>query len=255
MRDARRATGTVQSLERAFDLLELMADLGGLCSLSELAEESKLPLATIHRLMATLVAGGYVRRARGRRYVLGPRLIRLGDVAGRAIGSWARPYLAELAELVGEAANLAMMDGDRVIYLSQAPGRHAMRMFTEPGRRVDAHCTAVGKAMLALLPEKRVRDILERTGMAQHTSATITEPDAMVAHLVGVRQHGYAVDDGEQEVGVRCVAVALPSPRALAAVSVSAPTMRMTPEVMRRVIPAVTRIAEGLSRELEGAPL
>ncbi len=255
---ARGASGrprTVQSLERSLTLLERMADLGGLCSLSDLAAESGLPLATAHRLMGTLVAQGYARRASGRRYVLGPRLIRLGDAAGRAMGSWASAHLADLAQRAGESANLAMLDGDRVVYLAQAPGRHAMRMFTEPGRRVDAHCTAVGKAMLARLPERRVRQILERSRMPRYTAATITDPDAMVDHLATVRRQGYAIDDGEQEVGVRCVAAALAVGRVCAAVSVSGPTTRMTPGSVRDVAAHVIRTAERLSQELDQAPL
>ncbi len=148
-----------------------------------------------------------------------------------------------------------MMDGDRVIYLAQAPGRHAMRMFTEPGRRVDAHCTAVGKAMLAMLTEGRVRQILERTGLHSYTAATITDPDALLEHLDAVRRRGYALDDGEQEVGVRCVAVALPGGQAPAAISVSAPTARLPPEIMRTVARALRRSAEGLAVQLAEASI
>lgn len=240
----------MQSLERTLGLLELMADLGGECALSELAGGSRLPLATVHRLIGTLVAGGYVRRDGARRYVLGPRLIRLGEVAGQAVGLLAEPTLSALADLVGESANLAMLNGDRVIYLAQSPGRHAMRMFTEPGRQVDAHCTAVGKAMLAQLPEGRVRQVLARTGQRGYTDSTITDPDALLEHLASVRRHGYAVDDGEQEVGVRCVAVALPGDEVTAAISVSAPAERLPREVVRTVVPALSRFAGVLAARL-----
>ena len=241
--------GSVQSLERAFELLELLADAGGAQGLSQLSSSSGLPLTTIHRLMGTLVRMGYVRRGGSRRYVLGPRLIRLGETASQLLGTWAKPHLAELVELTGETANLAMLEGGMVVYLAQVPGRHSMRMFTEPGRRLDPHCTAVGKAMLAQLPEAQVRDILRRNGMAAKTPTTITDPDLLVAHLGVIRQQGHAIDEGEQEVGVRCFAVAIPEAPTLAAISVSGPQARMGEEAMKTIIPALHRVASDLAKD------
>ena len=211
MTGPRRANqgGGVQSIERAFELLELMADAGGEVALSDLAEASGLPLPTIHRIMRTLVASGYARQQPSRRYSLGPRLIRLGETASRALGSWARPYLAELTEATGETSNMAVLDGDQVVYVSQVPSQHSMRMFTEVGRRVDAHATAVGKAVMANLSDDAVAQMLNRTGMRPQTERTISTVAAMQDELTRVRNQGYAVDDGEQEVGVRCYAVAV----------------------------------------------
>jgi IclR family transcriptional regulator, acetate operon repressor len=240
---------SVQSLERALDLLELLADSGGVLGLSQLSSSSGLPLTTIHRLMGTLVRMGYVRRGGSRRYVLGPRLIRLGETASQMLGSWVKSHLAELVELTGETANLAMLEGGSVVYLAQIPGRHSMRMFTEPGRRVDPHCTAVGKAMLAQLPETQVRDILRRTGMTARTANTITDPDLLIAHLGVIRRQGYAVDEGEQEVGVRCVAVAIPDAPTTAAISVSGPQARLNEATLKTIAPALQRIAADLSKD------
>ena len=110
--------------------------------------------------MRTLVNRGYVRQEPSRRYSLGSRLIRLGDTSSRLLGAWLQPYLVELVALTDETANLAMLDGDEVVYIAQAPSPHQMRMFTEPGRRVRPHCTAVGKALLSQLPPDEVRAIL-----------------------------------------------------------------------------------------------
>ena len=143
-RAATGATGGVQSIERAFDLLEMLADAGGALGLSELSTVSGLPLPTVHRLMRTLVNRGYVRQEASRRYTLGSRLIRLGEISSQMLGTWLRPFLAQLVRLTGETANLAMLDGDEVVYIAQVPSPHSMRMFTEPGRRVQPHCTAVG---------------------------------------------------------------------------------------------------------------
>jgi IclR family acetate operon transcriptional repressor len=244
------STGGVQSVERTFDLLELLADAGGSLGLSQLAESSGLPLPTIHRLMRTLVNRGYVRQEQSRRYALGPLLIRLGDTASRVLGAWARPCLVELAERTGETANLAVLDGDDIVYLAQAPSPHAMRMFTEPGRRVLPHCTGVGKAVLAQLPDKQVRALLARTGLPARTSHTITEIEALMEEVRGIRGRGYAVDDGEQEIGVRCVAVPVPGMPSPTSISVSGPVSRITEDAIEHVVPALREAAGRISTDL-----
>ena len=180
-RTAGAGGGGVQSLERAFDLLERMADAGGEVGLSELSAASGLPLPTIHRLMRTLVTCGCVRQQPNRRYALGPRLIRLGESAARLLGTWARPYLAELVEATGETANMALLDGDEAVYVAQVPSRHSMRMFTEVGRRVLPHSTGVGKALLALLPQAEARALLARTGMPAATTARARATDSRLS--------------------------------------------------------------------------
>ncbi|MEO3785388.1 IclR family transcriptional regulator [Actinocorallia sp. B10E7] len=236
---------TVRSLERAFELLEHLTDAGGELALSELTEKAGLPMPTVYRLMQTMVARGYVRQEPSRRYSLGPRLIRLGEGASRLLGAWARPALADLVDRLGETANMALLEGDEVVYVAQVPSRHSMRMFTEVGRRVLPHCTGVGKALLAQLPEDGVRALLARTGMPARTPHTRTDPDALMAELAVVRERGYALDDEEQELGVRCVAVPLTGVPALAAFSVSGPSGRMTPEAIEAVVPVMRSAADG----------
>ena len=160
-------SGGVQSVGRVLDLLEIVADAGGEVGLSELAARSGLPLPSIHRLVRTLVQRGYMRQLSNRRYALGARLVPLGQVAGTMLGAWAQPVLTGLVDALGESANLAVLDHDAVMYIGQVPSRHTMRMFTEPGRRVPAHCTGVGKALLSQLPDEAVRELLARTGMAR----------------------------------------------------------------------------------------
>ena len=241
------ASGGVQSIERAFDLLEMLADAGGALGLSELATNSGLPLPTVHRLMRTLVNRGYVRQEASRRYTLGSRLIRLGETSSRMLGTWLRPFLAQLVRETGETANLAMLDGDEVVYIAQVPSAHSMRMFTEPGRRVRPHCTAVGKALLAQLPPGEARALLERGGMPAYTPTTITDPDLLVAHFEVIRKQGYAVDEGEQEIGVRCFAVAVPDAPAPLAISTSGPQARMTDDAAARIVPVLKQAALQIS--------
>ncbi|MBB5121256.1 IclR family transcriptional regulator [Streptomyces eurocidicus] len=240
-------TGGVQSLERAFDLLERMADAGGEVGLSELSASSGLPLPTIHRLMRTLVACGYVRQHPNRRYALGPRLIRLGESASRLLGTWARPHLARLVEETGETANMALLDGDEVVYVAQVPSRHSVRMFTEVGLRVLPHTTGVGKALLAQSPDDEVRALLSRTGMPAATEKTITTPEGFLDALTRVRESGYAVDDNEQEIGVRCLAVPVPNAPTAAAISISGPAGRVTDAATERIVPLLQQVAAELS--------
>ncbi len=248
-------SGGVQSIERVFDLLEALADAGGALGLSELAAASGLPLPTVHRLLRTLVNRGYVRQEASRRYALGSRLIRLGETSSGMLGTWLRPFLAQLVQETGETANLAMLDGDEVVYIAQVPSPHSMRMFTEPGRRVRPHCTAVGKVLLAQLPPGQARALLQRGGMAPYTPATITDPGLLIAHLEVVRNQGYAIDEGEQEVGVRCFAVAVPDAPAALAISTSGPQARMTDDAAARIVPALKHAARQVSATIaaEGA--
>jgi IclR family transcriptional regulator, acetate operon repressor len=246
----RARSGGVQSLERAFGILETMADHGGIMGLSQLAEASGLPLPTIHRLVRTLVDMGYLRQEPSRRYVLGPRLIRLGESSSHLLSIWARPHLARLVEELEESANLAMLDGDEIVYVAQVPSRHSMRMFTEVGRRVLPHCTAVGKALLADMSAGEVRELLGRTGMPEHTPNTITDVRAFADALAATRANGFATDEGEQEIGVRCVAVAVPDAPARLALSVSGPATRMTEDVLKRAVPLLHDAAAALSVDL-----
>jgi IclR family acetate operon transcriptional repressor len=240
----------VQSVDRAFELLEVLADAGGELALSEIAAGSALPLPTIHRLVRTLVNRGYVRQLPSRRYALGPRLINLGERAGGMLGDWARPWLADLVEELGETTNLSMIDGNWATYVAQVPSRHSMRMFTEVGRRVHLHCTGVGKALLAQRSDDQVLELLRRAGMPAQTAHTIVDPDTLLAQIRQIRQLGYAVDDGEQEIGVRCVAVPVPGGPSLYAISVSGPTARMTPELLDRAVPLMRTAAKELSADL-----
>ncbi|MGC1208329.1 MAG: IclR family transcriptional regulator [Ornithinimicrobium sp.] len=242
--------GSVQSIQRAFTLLETIADHGGTMGLSQLAESANLPLPTIHRLVRTLVELGYLRQDANRQYVLGPALTRLGESAAATLSVWARPYLQKLVDDLGESANLAMLEGDQIVYVAQAQSQRSMRMFTEVGRRVLPHCTAVGKAIMSTMPQHDVLEILKRTGMPSHTENTITTASAFVEALAWAAESGYSVDEGEQEVGVRCVAVQVPDVPTRLAISVSGPATRMTEEVIAKAVPLLQAAGQNLSRDL-----
>ena len=225
-----RPAERVQSVDRVFLLLEHLADGGGARSLSELTQLTGLPMPTIHRLLRSLVNEGYVRQESSRRYALGPRMIRLGESASRMLGSWAVPHLAKVVSRYGETANMAMLEGDACVYIAQVPSPNFVRMFTEVGRVVPLHSTGVGKALLSTLPDVQALAVLRRAGMPAITEHTITRPAALIDDLALVRKNGYAIDDGEQELGVRCVAVPLEGLPFTAAISISGPSSRISLE-------------------------
>ena len=244
-------TGGVQSVGRAFEILEVIAAQGGELSLSEIAASVGLPAPSAHRLLRTLVSLGYLRQENSRRYALAPRLIRLGDAAARQFGAWGYPVLNGLMEAIGESANMAILDGTNAIYVAQVAGRHSMRMFTEVGRRVPLHATGVGKALLAQLPDEEIVRILDLAGMPTVTPHTITDAAVLLQDVRASRIRGYTIDDGEQEVGVSCVAVTVPNAPTPTAISISAPTPRMTPDVVREAAAALREAAATMAARFD----
>lgn len=248
---ASRSVGGVQSLDRAFGILETMADAGGSIGLSQLAQDADLPLATIHRLVRTLVDLGYVRQEQSRQYSLGPRLMRLADASAKRIATWANPAMKEAVAKLGESVNLAVLEGDEIVYVAQVqPSANFMRMFTEVGRRTFPHATAVGKAILAHRPDAEVLAMLERTGMPRYTDHTLVQPVQFLASLAETRERGFALDEGEQEVGVRCVAVVVPDAPQPTALSMSGPLPRVGDEAVLRAVPVLREAAVEIAAEL-----
>jgi IclR family acetate operon transcriptional repressor len=241
----------VQSLHRALDLLEVLVAHDGRMAIAEIAVETGLPLPTIHRILGTLVERGYIRRLLNRQYALGFALLPLGLAANALIGVDARPILADLVSELGETANFAVLVDDSAEYVAQVPSPHAMRMFTEVGKRVHLHSTGVGKALLAQMPVAAVSSLVRRVGLPASTVSTITTENALLAELGQTRERGYAMDEEEQELGVRCVAVGIPgaflSPMAI---SVSGPISRMTDSVVERTVPLVSAAARRLGDQI-----
>ncbi len=190
---------SIQSVDRALFLLETIAEAGGEATLTELATRTGLNISTCHHLLATLIQRGFATKVPGRRlYALGARILYLGhaclqvDLPGRA-----QPYLENINRATGETVQLAALQGDAVVTLSVRESRHAVRVDTgKVGKLGAPHATAVGKAMLAWLPEDEIRRILA-SGMKRFTDNTITEFAAFVEALRVVRRNGYATDREE----------------------------------------------------------
>jgi IclR family acetate operon transcriptional repressor len=242
--------GESQTLRRALDMVEAIASANAPVTVRSLSETTALPVPTAYRLLRTLVASGYVRQVPGRRYALGLTLMRLGKIASTSAEAAADPFLRELVEATGETSNFAVLDGDRVVYVAQAPSPHPMRMFTEIGHRVMLHSTGVGKAILSQMSDERVVALAGRTGLPGMTDRTHTTVAALLEDLHVIRERGWAEDDGEQELGVRCVAAPVRMGQLSAAVSVSGPDARVNDEAVARFAPEVARVAAQLSEAL-----
>ena len=240
--------GSVQSVDRSLDLLESLAQADKSLGVGELADVTGLPQGTVHRLLQSLHQRGYVRRDAARKYSLGTSAVRLADAAQRAMVRGARPHLAELVAISGETANLAVLEGDDVVYVAQVPSPHTLRMFAEVGRHVPPHSTAVGKVLLAGMPRERALAVLRRTGLAARTPATITDLDAFGTELDLVTVQGWAADEEEQEAGVRCVAVPVGAPgAALAALSLSGPADRFAGGRTAGLVEEMQRVARAFT--------
>lgn len=222
----------VQSVGRALDILEALSGEQAL-GVVELAGQVGLAQGTAHRLLSTLAARGYVRQDADRRYHLGLAAGRLADRSQRELTAVALPHLRALVERVGETANLAVLDGTSMAYVAQSPSPHTLRIFAEVGRRVPIHSTAVGKAVLASLQGPQAAGLIDGFTWQARTPHTLVSADALLAELATVRDQGFAIDEQEQEIGVRCVAVALPTTQVRAAISVSGPAERFTVETAR----------------------
>lgn len=246
----------VQSVERTLDLLECLArSSSSWVGISELSEATGQPVGTIHRLLMTLVTRGYVvRNSRTRRYALGPAFRRLAS-ADLQTPNWSEigtPLLRDLVAISGETVNLAVMEGDRAVYVAQAQPTRMMRMFTEIGNRVPLHSTGCGKVLLANQPESVISSTIAETGLPGYTETTITDHGQFQQELDMIRQQGYAVDNGELEEGVRCLAVPIygPKGKVVAAVSISGPGSRLDSRRIPTLLPHIKRISAALSSAL-----
>ncbi|MDE3113193.1 MAG: IclR family transcriptional regulator [Chloroflexota bacterium] len=245
------ARRSVQSVDRALDLLEALASSEGEVSITSLANRTALHVSTVHRLLTTLLRRGYVRQNPDTsRYFTGAKLATLAEGRSRfnELRHRARPVLRALTEQTRETSNLVVLDDVMAVYIETVPSPHVVRMFTTIGNRVPMHATGVGKALLAALPPDRRDALIDRIEMRAYTPRTIVEKTSLRRALEEVRERGYAIDDEEFDEGVRCVAVAVgPASDPIGALSVSAPAGRMTRQRCGELAPLLRRAATELN--------
>jgi IclR family acetate operon transcriptional repressor len=227
----------VQSVSRALNVLEALAERAGRgedeVGVTELAAATGLSAPTVHRLLATLLDGGYVARGDGSiRYRLGPRLFSLAASAESPLArvrERVAPVMEELRDRFGETVNLAVLDRRHIVYIHQVESQRSVRAFNRIGNRVLAHASAAGKALLAHTPPATLEALLGVVELEALTPATLTSFEALSLDLQLVRSRGYALDLGEQDAEIVCVAAPVPAAglRPAAAVSVSGPAARV----------------------------
>jgi IclR family acetate operon transcriptional repressor len=245
----------VQAVARAFALLEALAQRDD-AGLVELAREVSLHPSTAHRLLAALIDCGYASQSPTTgRYRMGRKVQELaGDSQARdaRLRSAVRPHLEAIRAAVDESTNLVALDGSSAVYLDQVESRRAVRLFAEPGRRVPAHTSGAGKAMLAFQHNGILDKLYTSEPFERLTPRTITTAAALREELRRVRRRGYALDNEEHEDGVSCVGAPIfdSLDNACAAISVSAPSARLRRCGFSELGRLLARHADEISREL-----
>jgi DNA-binding IclR family transcriptional regulator len=234
------ATNPVKSTRTTFEIVEALQTLDG-AGVTEVADHLDLPKSTVHNYLTTLEEAEYVVK-RDTEYSVGIRFLELGAHARNQMPLYeiAKEEIERLAEDTGELGNLLVEEHGRGSYLHRARGDQAVKVEEHVGTRVYLHSTALGKAILAHMPEERRESILDTHGLPASTEETTTDPDVLADELAQIREQGYAQDDEERITGLRCVAAPVLSNdgRVLGAVSVSAPTNRMRGDVFDEEMPA-----------------
>ena len=255
MRDAApQGTYKVQALDRAFAVLDLLGESETPLGLAQVASSLQLHKSTAHRFLMVLERHHMVERTSGGKFRLG---LRLFDFGNRAIEQYdlrdrAQPHLRRLVAETEETAHLCILEAARVIYIDKIEPARSVRMITRIGASNPVHCTSVGKAILAFLPEERMNDILRRTRFERFTSRTISTPEALRAEIEKTRRRGYAVDDEELEEGLRCIAVPLLDSQRMpvAAISVSGPSFRVTAQKLPSIANHLLHCVRGISQDM-----
>jgi IclR family acetate operon transcriptional repressor len=238
-------------------IVNRLADADEGVSLSEVAQQVGLSASTAHRLLTTLEQERYVHFDAERRlwsvgvqaFMAGNAFLKTRDLVGVA-----RPHMRALMEDSEETVNLAIEDQSAAVYLAQVECRQMMRSFARPGGRVPLHCSSVGKALLATMPDSELSKILHRRGLPRVTVKTINTAAALREDLARSRDRGYAVDDEEHAVGLRCIASVVfdEGSRAVAAVSVSGPMARIPDDRIPVLGEKVRLKAEAITAQFGG---
>lgn len=236
---SQQARCPVQAAATTFRIIETLHDLNG-AGVAELAGELGMPKSTVHDHLQTLNEAEYLVNENGT-YHVGARFLELGGFARSQMKLYqiASPEIKKLAEGTGEHANLMIEEHGMGIFLNKFKGDAAVNLDTHIGKRVHLHTTALGKSILSRRPESDVHEIIERHGLPSVTDRTITDEAELKAELEEIRERGYAIDDEERVIGMRCVAAPIcdENDDPLGAISVSGPTNRFDDGVFEDEIP------------------
>ncbi|BBO05113.1 MULTISPECIES: IclR family transcriptional regulator [Bradyrhizobium] len=249
--------GGVQSVDRALSILETLAEDDEGYRLSDLAVRTGLSASTVHRLLATLESRRFVQFDRTQsKWHVGSRAFTVGASFARRrnFSAQAIPYLRKLRDLTRETANLAVVDDEFIIVLTRMESREIMRSLTLVGGRVPMVTSGVGKAVLATYSDEDVGAVIRHHGMPRLTEKSIVRPSDLFKELEKIRKQGFALDDEEASMGLRCIAAVVYNDCAepLAAISVSGMTSRLTDDRLPEIGQIVREVAGELTIALGG---
>ena len=255
--DDKTDQNTVQALDRALGLMEILSASSGL-TLTELAMRSEQAVATVFRALVTLQARGMVELEEpGQVWYVGSGAFRMGSAFLRRtkVVERARQPMDQLMRDTGETSNLGIETGDEVLFLAQVETYEAIRAFFPPGTMGPMHVSGIGKALLAYLHDDKVQGILARKGLQKFTSLSLTSPESLLRDLARTRSRGYAIDDQERAEGMRCVAAPIFNAHGepVAGVSVSGPAFRMALSDAARIGTLVRAAADRVTLAIGGA--
>ncbi|WP_027363970.1 IclR family transcriptional regulator [Desulfotruncus alcoholivorax] len=255
MNSSKSSDRIVQSVERALKILEALGDSGGSMSINEISEQVGLHKSTVHRLLGTLGSKGFVQQeALTMRYKLGVKVLELSNKMLSSLDVWkeALPYMQRLANTTGEAIHLAIINDYEVVYIGKVEGTSSIPMYSQIGKRAPVHCTAVGKVILSHFAEDDMRYIISKKGLTAKTERTIVDVNQFLNHLEEIRKRGYAIDDEEHEIGIRCVAAPIRDYRCqvIAALSITGSVNRLSRERISEMANQVREAANLISRRL-----
>ena len=254
-----KPSNLVQTIERVSLILDKVGRSPQGMSIKDLSIGLKLPKGTIHRLLSSLSYFGYIRQdAETKNYFLGLKLMELGVLLGDQLDlrKVAEPVLRDLAETTGETAHMVILDMGEVVYIDKTEARQntgSLKMVSRVGSRNPLHSCGVGKVLISHFSEEELNTLIKEKGLPQRTANTIIDPTVLREHLKMVKRQGFAIDDEENELGIRCVA----SPvfdgkrRPVAAISVSGPALRVTKKLIQDVLKReVMKAASEISQRL-----
>ena len=252
--DDKTEQNTIKSLDRAMAVFEHLSTLSGV-TLSELAQETDQSPATVYRILATLQARGLVEldaesqlwHVGAGAFLIGARYLRRTSIVDRA-----RPILRRLMEETGETANLAIPQDGHVLFVSQIECHESIRAFFPPGTLSPMHASGIGKAILSKMPHEQLDRILSGASLERFTEKTLTRPSLLRDDIRETRIRGYAIDDEEKNMGMRCIAAPVigwqGEPEA--GLSVSGPVIRVAEARIEALAASVVRAARELSEAL-----
>lgn len=255
MAEEKETKNPVQSAERIFQVMEMLAEHGEM-GLMEISAALGLHKSTVHRLLMSLIYMGYAKQDETtQKYMLTYKVV---NMAGKILEHMdilqvARPYMERLSDLSGEAVHLVQREGSNILYIYKIEAKvGTIRMVSHVGMVHPMYCSGVGKAIMATLPEDEIKKIWDESVIEKKTEKTITDFAELKKVLSEVKKNGYALDDEENEKGVRCIAACLHGyqKEVKYAFSISGPTSRMTRERVAELAVDVKKVQEELSKEL-----